>query len=132
MFASKTPRDLNHDPEPILLANSEGRIARWEWELLQGPPLHVNGSDSPRPEFDHVQHNQPNPILVEFCRMIRDDWDIREGELWMYAGSWVDLMDEDPHMSERINWGTLAGTEQPAIDHARRVLTRLARFQEHA
>ena len=76
--------------------------------------------------------HEPNPILVEFRRMIRDDWDIREGELWMYAGSWVDLMDEDPHMSERINWGTLAGTEQPAIDHARRVLTRLARFQEHA
>lgn len=123
-YTSKTPRMLNHDPHPITAGKAGGRIALWEHELLAD--RFPDAAHDPRPEFDHEQHNEPNPILIDFRRMIRDDWDMPEGLLWLYAGSWVDLIDEDPHMSKPDNWGPLTGTTQPAIDHARRVLTRLA------
>jgi hypothetical protein len=62
----------------------------------------------PRPEFDHAQHNEPNPILVE----VRRDFP-KEGESYDWW-AWAVSSAPDP------SWTP----EQ--IDHARRVLTRLA------
>jgi hypothetical protein len=83
----------------------------------------------PRPH-DQAMHNKPNPILVEFRRMVDEDWDIRPGELGYYAEAWVDLFKEDPHMESPANWGSLALTSKPAADHARAVLDRVARMYE--
>ena len=58
IFSSRSPRDLNHDPEP------------WAgWDSLAGGERRSSGlfgyaSHDPRPEYDHVQHNEPNPILL--------------------------------------------------------------------
>ena len=105
MFASKTPRDLNRDPEPWI--SSEG----WRWD---SNPIGDNFWE-PRPEFDHVQHNAPNPILVEF-RTSGDaafDW-------WHWLGSTYDRTTPP--------W-QVAFTERHR-DHARHVLSRLARLAE--
>ena len=64
MFASKTPRDLNHDPLPYLYASTD-YTARFSHNNL-GYPYASSAIYDPRPEFDHVQHNEPNPILVAF------------------------------------------------------------------
>lgn len=98
MFASKTPRDLNHDPEPWTGPWGEDR---------HGPIGGWSSVWSPRPEFDHVQHNEPNPILVAF----------RSGKY--PAGYWA----------HRLAKGDLPVAVDKAstneIDHARRVLARL-------
>ncbi|SDH40659.1 hypothetical protein [Microbacterium sp. 77mftsu3.1] len=59
MFASKTPRQLNHDPEPFVSG-----VGNRHAENLN-PAIWRH---DPRPEFDHAQHLQPNLILVEFRR----------------------------------------------------------------
>ena len=64
MFASKTPRDLNHDPLPYLYASTD-YTARFSHNNL-GYPYASSAIYDPRPEFDHVQHNEPNPILIAF------------------------------------------------------------------
>jgi hypothetical protein len=69
IFASKTPRDLNHDREPY---ESDGlRITRERY--LGMDPAHRKAAwlYNPRPEFDHVQHNPPNPILVWLRKVSR-------------------------------------------------------------
>lgn len=67
MFASKTPRDLNHDPLPHAWYSPNGFFSG-----RSGGPYRAAVGDSPgwrsehapRPEFDHVQHNEPNWMLV--------------------------------------------------------------------
>ena len=63
IFSSKTPRDLNHDPEPWVDARGENR---------HGPFGGWSSVWAPRPEFDHVQNNEPNPILTWFRAVIED------------------------------------------------------------
>jgi hypothetical protein len=118
MFASKTPRDLNHDPEPWQapwpnLRRSESRSPfnvhdRWEHK--------------PRPEFDHAQHNEPNPILVAFREdarvQIEDGMDVID-----VAVSWI----EGESLGDD---GVFVGYDPDFLDHARKVLTRLARLEE--
>ena len=70
MFASKTPRDLNHDPLPYLYASTD-YTARFSHNNL-GYPYASSAIYDPRPEFDHVQHNEPNPILTWFRAVIED------------------------------------------------------------
>ncbi len=81
MFASKTPRDLNYDPEPMIDPFSGMRFPVAD-ELL-GYEYH------PRPEFDHVQHNELNPILRdlrEFWPVIIDDWIAALDDPWFMDG----------------------------------------------
>ncbi len=109
MFASKKPRDLNHEPLPFSLpGEGGGRLASWEAELLTelGPLF------DPRPEFDHVQHNEPNPILVA----VRERVDLIDA----YMGSVVSGDGTLPHLT----------IDPRHYDHARRVLTRLADLNE--
>lgn len=116
MFSSKTPRDLNHDPKPYRYNNSRD-IRR----ALEDMPVNVvHYTRDPRPEFDHIQHNPPNPILAG-ARHPSEDW--RE---WLAALN-------DP--TEIFSWdadqdgdGDVRICTPDMIDHARRVLTRLAQI----
>lgn len=119
MFASKTPRDLNHDPRPLSTLGT-GRRVRVGSEYAGETVL------NPRPEYDHPQHNEPNRLLVDFRAI-----DAGRGE---YA-RWLLDIDENPAFWELqpghgLLWGVMVGYEAAHIDHARRVLTRLARFTE--
>ncbi len=108
IFSSKTPRDLNRDPAPFVFPETGMRSAA------------EFGPYAPRPEFDHVQHNAPNPVLAAFRRdaeeMKRErGWDTRTT-----ARSW-DRDAFDPFVDM-----------YPAetLDHASRVLTRLANLPQ--
>lgn len=96
MYASKTPRDLNHDPRPYRNDHNEARVKHYIIGQERQGWIH-----DPRPEFDHVQHNEPNPILVAH-RLDR-------GANIYYA-----------HLPEYPT--------EAHIKHAHRVLTRLAAF----
>lgn len=103
IFSSKTPRDLNHDPRPLSTIGT-GRRVQVGSEYAGETVL------NPRPEFDHVQHNPPNPILVLFRKGY--DGDMRGWGAWLLFASSDMLRDEE--------------CTQDHVDHARRVLARLA------
>lgn len=110
IYASKTPRDLNRDPEPYL--NIETR------KRYRTAPA---GTDyyfryEPRPEFDPVQHNEPNPILVGLRRLIEDG--LHRDLAAFYADAATYLTGGTHTLGDPIPAG--------ASDHAREVLTRLA------
>lgn len=120
MFSSKTPRDLNHDPHPYvdqwgIDRNDDGDPAGYDFDAL----FHFD----PRPEFDHVQHNEPNPILVAFrARSDKHGMDAEDranlSRAWLQAPRYYE---------RRLVEGRLSRQER---DHARRVLTRLANFSQ--
>ena len=115
MFSSKTPRDLNHDPHPYVDQwgfdrNDDGDSAGYDFD--------------PRPEFDHTQSNEPNPILVALRRQ-NHDWsrkyagvyafDAANNAAWVRAG-----MPDD-----------LPGSEWAEFErHADKVITRLANLAQ--
>lgn len=109
-FASKTPRDLNHDPEPW-------HDPRPGTSLFRGDGPWGHAFYDPRPEFDHVQHNKPNPILLDF----RDMDGI--AELWLET---IDGPEGDSFLAETPK--EFGRIDAAAIGHARRVLERLARL----
>lgn len=115
MFASKTPRDLNHDPEPWVAPDGTRRV-------FSHVEIGIKRFD-PRPEFDHVQHNEPNPILVDFR-----DYAKEHGDSAALARHWTrdDQQWWDVTRSTRlISVDEPVGTPEQE-DHARKVLTRLA------
>lgn len=127
MFASKTPRDLNSDPTPYVI---KGENNTWRETVSQGEFFIANADVyapritarfDPRPEFDHVQHNEPNPILVEFRRVHNLPHLTAAGAPWL-ARHWI------------LNWHIHREGHDDAsdaqIEHAHRVLTRIARFTE--
>lgn len=129
MYASKTPRDLNRDPLPFV--------------TYIGERTHIgttNNALDPRPEFDHVQHNEPNPILVDY-RAHKDDgpagyvvesgsagrpFGYRPTRIQHYLFQLSDA-ERDTVLVE-IGLGVKATPDQ--IIHARRVLTRLSRLSQ--
>ena len=117
MFASKTPRDLNHDPEPWAHT-----ACGYEWCDDFGDRFQTNNGTgnefSPRPEFDHVQHNAPNPILVEL--RVAADVDFA----WATARM-LDALTYDHRAPEAMR-EVVRRSLPEARDHARKVLTRLA------
>lgn len=119
IFASKSPRDLNRDPAPF-------RIWTGPWAGTRAAQAVPGMTElDPRPEFGHVQHNQPNPILVAFRNRAEDV----TLDYWAWAleaeaafGGWSSWNHSD-HPAHSL---TIATDAQ--IDHARRVLERLANF----
>ena len=119
-YASKTPRDLNHDPFPYQSTQSaeiglDYRVN--EASLIARPEQRQAYKLDPRPEFDHVQHNEPNPILLAFRRDVADVFVAEQFNVAAIARSWIDgdalELFADMYPNE-------------VLDHARRVLTRLA------
>lgn len=129
-YASKTPRDLNHDPHPWAVyvwphpprINASMRYATKDETERQAFGSYVHGF-YPRPEFDHVQHNEPNPILV-YLRdaMTRPG---SEGLVLAYVAE-----EQLYSIREAEQFGAVAAYGFPAtrehVAHARRVLERLA------
>ena len=113
IYASKTPRDLNHDPKPW--AHGDIRAARPRYEHI------IRWLWDARPEFDHVQHNEPNPILLAFRQDVADVFVAEQFNVAAIARSWIDgdalELFADMHPNE-------------VLDHARRVLTRLANLSQ--
>ena len=133
MFASKTPRDLNHDPAP------------WKSRFHGAPPesdkyfhgalfpadKRADYTRDPHPGYDHVQHNKPNPILGYVRDRVRgvESAGVRltEYELLLAA-----LVGED---SESYDLADFAFCDMQAIaaqEHATRVLTLLITAAEGA
>ena len=108
-YASKTPRDLNHDPLPYVW-NGHHPTARKRDDCRTTFRVSPDYEYDPRPEFNHVQHNEPNPILGIW--RATTDGDMRGWGVWLALAA-----------HDMIAHGT-ATPEQ--IDHARRVLERLA------
>jgi hypothetical protein len=98
MFSSKTPRDLNRDPEPWRTQYGT-RYPEGGWSFGE----RIEFTHDPRPEFDHAQHNAPNPILV--ARRL--------------LGPGVNIM-----YADLPRWPT-----RDEIEHATTVLQRLTRLQ---
>lgn len=127
MFASKTPRDLNHDPAPFVFPETGMRSAA------------EFGPYDPRPEFDHVQHNEPNPILEALRQGEREDG----SPLTEVAADYLAALDIYAHHGDKpgrvksgewsdadpfdvVTCWPLQMLDTDQMDHARRVLTRLA------
>lgn len=115
-FASKTPRDLNHDPEPWY---NHDNGERWESRL------EPHWESQPRPEFDHVPRpgaNEPNPILVA----VRIDTGATYATTTESVEAYLECICERRTIRDANNG---YGVWSPAhIDHARRVLERLTRL----
>lgn len=117
MFASKTGRDFNTDPEPW-----EARNGYRYAEFNEGEAMFGGIRFAPRDEFDKPMHNEPNPILVEF----RDVVDGMPAHLARKEVSWWLTC-----LSERAEFyegkPEYKGWNESNITHARKVLERLAR-----
>ena len=127
IFASKTPRDLN--PHGVIMTGSGTLplcLCGWQRRRLDGPTLAEHIA-----EFDHVQSNEPNPILVEYRRTVALGADQRGmAQVFVNSINWgADLIDQiildaDP---DRDLPRSIADAW---ADHARRVLTRLANLAQ--
>lgn len=119
VFASKTPRDLNRDPHPnVWDGHSQHDQMRDDTDMFRkGAPYNYKRyTHRPRPEFDHVQHNEPNPVLT-----------------WAREVGTSTALDEATFSSGSYMVGAWVGDQQVTSDHvvhARRVLTRLVRMAD--
>lgn len=118
MFSSKPPRE-NNDPYPnVWDGHSQYNQMRGDTDMFrEGAPYNFERySYRPRPEFDHVQHNEPNPILVD----VRDYWahansPIRANQVAIYL--------------EVCDISAIQATPEQ-VEHAHRILTRLANMKK--
>lgn len=123
MFASKTPR-ANNDPQPYPTGIVDP-ITKVEGRMNRAAARWVYGRDDerlvtnfhPRPEFDHVQHNEPNPILTAFRsddKHVEIVWTPDRIAEWIAEETRTDMGAPDDY------------TDDQRL-HARKVLTRLAK-----
>lgn len=107
MFSSRPP--FNGDP--------------YGWVCTEGPSCRHSRKLAPttywkpRPEFDRPQHNPTNPILEAFRDHVATQW-VYLPEVSTYA--------EDVETFDGLRDDSFIGTTPDQIDHARRVLARLA------
>lgn len=117
MFASKTPSDLNHDPEPWEDPHGDNR---------HGPYGGWSSTWNPRPEFDPVQHNEPNPALLELRENLAEAGSVNAKpviSIRLMSLKWA----EEEH---NTGWQRFTPETLAHITHARKVLTRLARLSK--
>lgn len=130
IFASKTPRDLNRDPLPYVVRDrlfDKDRYRQADGRLEGRDAETFEARHDPRPEYDHPQHNEPNPILVAFRGWLLEPVDLPEAAQW-----WLDQMTDGTREPLSSAYAVMRATSASAAeyDHARRVLTRLAHFAE--
>lgn len=138
MFTSKTPRDLYGVPATALVVNGDGTT-----ETRDLPGVGITMSEDGEFTFVRFQHHEPNPILTAF-REQRRDWEENAGmgasepETWLEAltiyadhestsrpdDGWAD---RDPFDLVNV-WPAHNTATATHVDHARRVLERLARL----
>lgn len=126
MFSSKTPRDLSHDPEPYRARDWIDAEGEHYYRMTKDRAWRVHDARyDPRPEFDHAQHNPPNPALIAF-RDLAKGHGMDAAETRNLARQWLARAHYYEHqMNISARDLTKAGRE-----HARKVLTRLARLGE--
>lgn len=126
-FSSKPP--YNDDPFPYVWPEDRRTV-----HMSEGPlrSMFSEGDGialvyDPRSKFDRAQTNPTNPILDDFRSIYHETTPTIYQGYWELAEIWLELLDEDPAMVKSINWGALVDTVTGSqIDHARRVLNRLA------
>lgn len=123
MFTSREPGQFPRDPEPWVAEYDDGTDVRHA--TAEGVPTGVVFRHSPRPEFD----TPVNPILVAFRNSsLTWDWKSSVFEIgfyhWEVFGGFKAWNEED----HALHSFTVATPEQ--IEHARKVLTHLARLEE--
>lgn len=116
MFASKTPRDLNRDATPWEVDDDGGYTAYGSREDAIADGFTEVRWD-PQPEFDHVQHNEPNLILSEFRELNKATGNDLRTDAYLYLS---DLLD---------NWET---HDLNRWNHAVDVLGKLIRVKNLA
>ena len=105
-YASKSPRDLNRDPEPFACTAPDfERYASADDYEGRHSVIH-----DPRAEYDHTQHNEPNPIL----RVARGA--MKDGHLQDFINGFM----SDPLSPDAHPWAI----------HARKVLSRLSKEEQ--
>lgn len=133
IFASKPPHGLSHDPWPYV---DESGMRWYAEEGVCWPETGPNAGQvhewsaglrhDPRPEYEHTQHNEANPVLVAFradCK-VTHNWPVS-----IFLQDWINVLD-----GYGLSWESCAvdlddmlDSARPAhIDHARRVISRLA------
>jgi len=114
-FASKTPRDLNHDFLPYINDCPD----MWNRYPDEYTANYFSGGVyrfDPRPEFDHVQHNPTNTILPIVRRYSQARFDMSQvAAATLVIDHWQNLLVVQE-----------ASEEERA--HAFKVLARLAKF----
>lgn len=124
IYASKTPRDLNRDPKCRncgCTAHPPGDGinggCRAQWVEPDGWTMTCGCREGQASAVPHVQHNEPNPILVAFRQDVADVFVAEQFNVAAIARSWIDgdalELFADMYPNE-------------VLDHARRVLERLA------
>ena len=121
MFASRTP-----NPEPL----REYMECR-HGDTPDGSPYDCIMCRPVWVEHPHVQHNEPNPILVAYRSHLA------KHRLTMDAPAWAFSIDAFDTFGGYVTWNDPATSRHPIItatdeqrDHARRVLTRLVSLAE--
>lgn len=110
-FSSKPP--FNDDPEPWARFPDKGAGGVRSPKNPKGY-LYWN----PRPEYERPQHNPTNPILARFRERIE-----KTGEEAYWGDNWDATMD---YLDHAIDFSYHAKEPLIQLEHARRVLTRLA------
>lgn len=125
IFASTPP--INDDPAPYYVAEDESRhsiLTIRERARSDNDILYQLANLKPRPEFDRPRAHEANPILLRF----RAEEDGSRNA----ALGYLDLLNMGVGML-RYRWkadGFGADFGNQHVDHARRVLTRLAALTE--
>lgn len=117
-FASKTPRDLNHDPAPVRIAGKTARSKRvlWDGDVFD-----------PRPEFDHVQHNPESTVLSSFRKV----GDAGYPDAWIAASFAATEFGGYPEWDDpRSYFHVFTTASRDEILHAREVLARLQSIKQ--
>lgn len=116
IYSSGKHEKLTADPQPYVD----------QWDIDRSPDGDPAGFDfdvwfsySPRPEFDRPLANPANPVLVEFRAEAGQHYPFRDDLAW-----WVLCLNADPSTFRTDGYGW----SEEHIDHARRVLKRLARL----
>lgn len=117
MYASKTPEQAGFKPLPYRFYSSG---------IATGTPAGSHTYHDPENRFHGKQHNPTNPILLDFRESAQES-DF-EG-MGIEAAAWLDVIcsrDGDAFLAlTPREYGRVTSDH---IDHARRVLTRLARL----
>lgn len=106
MFASKTPRDIYPEPEPT---------GDYWWDQRLSDAMHAQA-------FEFFQHNEPNPILVDVRKYRAERLKMNNPKGWTHVLRRFEHADKTNHTNMWTN-------DVAHIDHARRVLERLARWE---
>lgn len=119
LYSSREP--FNVDPKPYVTYADDRRtdVRSKDWDIQSDGAVEYARAYEPRPEYDRPQNNPTNPILTEFRRSA--PWDIAKAAA--IEVRWLSGMRTAP---------VPATATYAQVNHARKVLTRLAALKEES